>query len=98
MLSLNNVKISTRFFVFFSLIVIVNVLGFIINASSINSIKKDTSTIYNYRFKGVDFLIEADRDAYQSSIAISMALNKNIYTNHDKLNNMGLSGLLGKKV
>jgi methyl-accepting chemotaxis protein len=41
--------------------------------------------VYNIRLKSVDFLIEADRDAYQSNIAISYALSPIININKDKL-------------
>lgn len=85
---LSNIKIGTRFLIIFSLIVTANILGFVVNVTSINSIKKDTGSIYNYRLKGIDLVIEADRDAYQSSIAISMALNEKIFTSNKKLNDM----------
>ena len=47
--------------------------------------KHDVDSIYNIRLKSVDYLIEADRDAYQSSLAISHSLRKRIYNDNNKL-------------
>jgi methyl-accepting chemotaxis protein len=76
MFKLNDMKTGVRFFITFAMIIAVYFLGYLFNTISINSIKDDVSSIYNIRMKGIDFLIEADRDAYQSSIAISQSLNE----------------------
>ncbi len=76
MINLNNIKTGTRFFITFAMIIAVSLVGFIYNSISITHITDDVTSIYSVRMKGIDFLIEADRDAYQSSIAISQALNR----------------------
>lgn len=42
--------------------------------------------VYKIRLKSVDYLIEADRDAYQSNIAISHALSPTINSDKEKFN------------
>jgi len=82
---LTNLKIGSRFLLIFTLIIIINIIGFLLNVSGINSIKKDVGSIYNIRLKSIDFLIEADRDAYQSSIAISQTLSDSIHDSREQL-------------
>lgn len=77
-----NIKISKRLVYIFSLIVILYVVSLGYNIYNLIGVNKMVDNVYKIRLKSVDFLIEADRDAYQSNIAISHALNPLI--NQDK--------------
>jgi methyl-accepting chemotaxis protein len=81
----NNIKIGTRLTLIFSLIMVLYILSLGYNIINLNSINKKIFNIYTIRLKSVDFLVEADRDAYQSSIAISQSLSSEIYSNNEKL-------------
>jgi methyl-accepting chemotaxis protein len=85
MIKLKNIKISRKLITVFSLIVILYILGLGYNIYNLFQTKNTVNHIYNTRLKSVDFLIESDRDAYQSSIAISQALNKKINLDRNKL-------------
>jgi methyl-accepting chemotaxis protein len=79
---LQNIKISKRLVLIFSLIVALYVLSLTYNIINLVHVNKMVGQIYTIRLKSVDFLVEADRDAYQSSIAISHVLSSEI--NGDK--------------
>ena len=74
MASINNMKIGIRLAIVFSLIVIVTAFGFTYASLQTRSIKKELDKIYKINLLSMEYLIEADRDAYQSSIAISQIL------------------------
>lgn len=75
MLSINNLKTRTKFIFFFGIIVIAVSAGLLISLRFSFSMKADIDSIYEIHMQGIDFLVESDRDAYQSSIAISHYLN-----------------------
>jgi len=81
----HNIKIGTRLTLIFSLIMVLYILSLGYNIINLNSINKKIYNIYTIRLKSVDFLVEADRDAYQSSIALSQSLSSEIYLNNEKL-------------
>lgn len=81
---LQNVKISNRLVLIFSLIMVLYILSLGYNIINLTSINQKLDNIYTIRLKSVDFLVEADRDAYQSSIAISQILSPEINTNKEK--------------
>jgi len=73
--SINNLKTRTKFILFFGIIVIAVSAGLLISLRFSFSMKADIDSIYEIHMQGIDFLVESDRDAYQSSIAISHYLN-----------------------
>jgi methyl-accepting chemotaxis protein len=71
---INNLKIGVRLVLFFSLIVLMTAGGMIFMSSQTKNITNQVDMIYNIHLLGMEYLIEADRDAHQSSLAISHAL------------------------
>jgi methyl-accepting chemotaxis protein len=82
---LQNIKISKRLILIFSLVVFLYICSLGYNIFNLMHVNKMIENIYNIRLRSVDFLVEADRDAYQSSIAISQALNTRINSDDAKL-------------
>ncbi len=72
---INNTKIGVRLGIVFTLIVVVTTLGFAYLSFQTRSIKQELDKIYKVNLMGMEYLIEADRDAYQSSVAISQLIN-----------------------
>ncbi|HEX2936419.1 MAG TPA: methyl-accepting chemotaxis protein [Bacteroidales bacterium] len=85
MIKLKNIKISRKLVIVFSVIIFLYIVGLGYNVYNLFQTKETVNHIYNTRLKSVDYLIESDRDAYQSSIAISQALNPRINTDPTKL-------------
>ena len=73
--SINNLKTRSKFILFFGIIVIAVASGLLISLRFSFSMKADIDSIYEIHMQGIDFLVESDRDAYQSSIAISQYFN-----------------------
>lgn len=65
-----NASIYAKMFMIFSLIIGVFLAGFLFVALSLGIISRSTGDIYNAGLVGVERLTEADRDAYQSNLAI----------------------------
>ncbi len=82
---LKNRKLGFRFAVVFAILIFINTAGLFYTYISLQIISEDITSIYNIRLKGIDFLIESDRDAYQSSIAISKSFSKSVYEDRDRL-------------
>ena len=74
MKSFNNLKIGVRIGLVFILILLSTSLGFIYTSLKTRSIKNELDKIYKVNLLSMEYLIEADRDAYQSSVAISQLL------------------------
>lgn len=85
MIKLKNIKISRKLIIVFSVIIFLYIFGLGYNVYNLFQTKETVDHIYNTRLKSVDYLIESDRDAYQSSIAISQALNPRVNTDRTKL-------------
>ncbi|HPX47194.1 MAG TPA: methyl-accepting chemotaxis protein [Treponemataceae bacterium] len=66
-----NMRIGQKLFVVFAVILVVFTFGFVSVLFSLMRINEATSAIYNRGLVGVENLIEADRDAYQSSMALA---------------------------
>ncbi|MBN2165331.1 MAG: MCP four helix bundle domain-containing protein [Marinilabiliaceae bacterium] len=79
MKAINNLKIGTRLVLIFTLIVIIVAGAFFYTINRSQSITKELDNIYLVHLISMESLIEADRDAYQSSIALSFGVF-NIYT------------------
>ena len=74
MKSINDLKIGTRLGLVFTLIVLATTFGFIYTSLKTRSVKNELDKIYKVNLLSMEYLIEADRDGYQSSIAISQLL------------------------
>lgn len=68
---LPNTKVGTKLFLVFFCIIAVFTAGFGIVFLSLQTINSATDSIYHEGLIGVERLVEADRDAYQSSIAVA---------------------------
>lgn len=81
---INNLNIGRRFMVVFLAVIIITAGGLAFIMMNMSTQKKAVDSIYRVRLVGIEKLIEADRDAYQSSIAISQLLNAELTNNADE--------------
>jgi methyl-accepting chemotaxis protein len=84
MMKLNEMKIGTRLTLVFSIIIVVTTFGLVFSLVNLKKIQKENSAIYQIHLKSIDNLIEADRDAFQSSLALSHAMSAAIIANPEK--------------
>jgi methyl-accepting chemotaxis protein len=75
-------KIWQRLYFVFFVIIVLTVINLLNNKEGL-SISRSSVTSINNSLKSITYLIEADRDAYQSSIAISKALGQETSENAD---------------
>ncbi len=75
-MKITDIKIGARVIVFFAFIVILNSSLVFYNYLNLSSTEPKIESIYNEGSLSVRYLIEADRDAHQSSLAISNLLDK----------------------
>ncbi len=75
MINLKDLRTGTKLFTVFTLITVIFIAGFSYVLASLGTISQATEDIYHLGLIGVENLIEADRDAYQSSIAIAHGFN-----------------------
>ncbi|AXX91503.1 methyl-accepting chemotaxis protein [Malaciobacter molluscorum LMG 25693] len=59
----------------FSILIVVLILSNIYVGYNIDSIKTNVTNLVHKDFKGIDSLLEGDRDSYQSSVALSQMIN-----------------------
>lgn len=81
MRTLNNLKIGTRLSLFLAAIVLITEAGFIYIIYESSKIKSQIDLLYNVHLLSMEYLIEADRDAYQSTLALSQCLRPTISGN-----------------
>ncbi len=67
---IDNLKIRTRLYAFFLLAILLMVVGFVFTIRQTQKMQGEIDLIYNRNLVGIDFLLQADRDAYQSSISL----------------------------
>ncbi len=84
---LNKLKIGQRLLVVFAIVVFMLLINAIYIYVNTTTLRKKLSSIYNIHLLSIDYLVEADRDAYQSNLAVSQALDSNNY-NSEKLNEL----------
>jgi len=84
MKALHNFKIWKRLYFVFALIILLSVGNLVYNLQSLQSAKASIVGM-NTSLQSTDYLVEADRDAYQSSIAISYCLQESGYQNPARL-------------
>jgi methyl-accepting chemotaxis protein len=75
MKSVRNLSTRKKFVLFFGIIVIVTTIGVLAVARNIYILKSNLDSIYKVRLLMMEYLLEADRDAYRSNISISQTLN-----------------------
>ena len=80
-------KIWKRLCFVFGLIILLSTVNLIYNLSSLTTAKSSIIDIYSSSLS-MGYLIEADRDAYQSSVAISQSLQKSIHEDPELLEDM----------
>lgn len=71
-----NKVIGKRFYFIFAIVIGISAVGVSYLMYNMLSQKSEVDSIYKVRLLSIENLIEADRDAYQSSIAISQLINK----------------------
>lgn len=70
-------KLTTnqRIVYIFAFVILISVGGAVYNSLQTQKLKAEIDRIYNDNLLSIDYLIEADRDAYQASIAIMHAIS-----------------------
>lgn len=71
---LTNFKIGTRMLLFFSVVIVITAIGMGIMIIETQKISEEVDNIYNVQLLSMEYLIEADRDAYQSRLALNQIL------------------------
>jgi len=74
-MKINNLKIGNRLTIVFLVILLLTVGGFLYSLFNLKKIQNEITSIYEVHLKSIDYLIESDRDIYQSSIALSHAMS-----------------------
>ena len=67
-------KVGSQITLTFAVIVAFYILNIVYNLSAINMLDSSVSQIYNDRMLSIASLLEADRDSYQSTLALSHSL------------------------
>ncbi|MCB1159711.1 MAG: methyl-accepting chemotaxis protein [Leptospiraceae bacterium] len=75
--NLQNISIGKRLFLAFSLITFIVFIGTGFILYNIRTIKELNSNLFNKNLKAIGFLLEADRDAYQSRLALYQSIHSN---------------------
>lgn len=80
---INNLRIGNRLLVFFATLLIIVVAGLFFITWSTKAISEQVDSLYKVHLLSMEFLIEADRDGYQSSLALSHLLAKDTLAGFD---------------
>lgn len=70
-MKLRNIKIGLRLFLIFALVVVTFIGTSAYILFQLNDINHTNSDLFNKNVKAIDYLLEADRDAYQSRLALN---------------------------
>lgn len=70
-----DLRIKTKFFILFTIIIMVTIIAAVLQIKNMKEIGDNAASVYKVRLLSMNYLLQADRDSYQSSIAISQALN-----------------------
>ncbi|MFA9390428.1 MAG: methyl-accepting chemotaxis protein [Prolixibacteraceae bacterium] len=90
---INNLKIGTRLILFLVLIMLITASSSLYNAYNSKAISRQVDLIYNTHLMTVKYLLEADRDGYQSNLALSNALYHRSVGNMDLIDSMKLMAI-----
>ncbi len=71
---MRNIAIKFRLIIMIAVFLVFFLVTFIVSVFNMNRMIDNTETIYKIRLKGIQNLVEADRDAYQSNLAINHAI------------------------
>lgn len=85
---LKNLNLRSRFIIVFSIIIVLNLVNLLFTFNNLGILRKVGEKLYSQNFIGMNRLIEADRDAYQTRLAISESFHlthRNNETNLEKL-------------
>ncbi|MDF1547404.1 MAG: methyl-accepting chemotaxis protein [Bacteroidales bacterium] len=85
---LNKFKIGQRLSGLFAVIILLILINALYVYNNTDILKENLTSIYKIHLLSIDYLIEADRDAYQSNIALSQALDSLNYSDKEKLNTL----------
>lgn len=88
---MKNLKLTTnqRIVYIFALVILISVGGAVYNSLQTQKLEAEIEKIYNDNLLSIDYLIEADRDAYQASIAIMHAVSDpKAVTDSERLNTL----------
>lgn len=87
---INNIKVGKRLLLVFLIIIILTAGGLSYVTFKTKTILNEVDLIYNVHLLGMEYLIEADRDAYQSSLALNQIIL--LKTTNDTTGVGGLTG------
>ncbi len=85
MASINNIKIGRRLTYVFALFLLFFILAVITAFANMRTLGRHSDEIYKVNLLSVDYLIEADRDAFQSNLSLAQAMQDVIYQDKEKL-------------
>ncbi len=85
MRAINNLKIGNRLTLFFAIFLIVTIIGFVYAIYQTKVINRQVNNIYGVHLVSIDYLLQADRDAYQSSISLSQLMLVKHSNNNDAI-------------
>lgn len=71
---MKNISIKYRLIIMISVFLVFFLISFILSIFNMNRMIDNTESIYKIRLTGIQSLVEADRDAYQSNLAINHAI------------------------
>jgi len=71
---MNTKTLKSKLLIIIVIFLSLYIIGFIITSFKTNSMIKNTDSIYKIRLTGIQNLVEADRDGYQSNLAINQLL------------------------
>nr|WP_321411286.1 methyl-accepting chemotaxis protein [uncultured Carboxylicivirga sp.] len=81
---MKNISIKYRLITMISVFLLFFLVSFILSINNMNRMIDNTETIYKIRLAGIQNLVEADRDAYQSNLAINHAILNNESSDNEK--------------
>lgn len=87
---LKNVSVRNRFIIVFTLIALLFLVNLVLSFKDFRTLRQISTDLYKNHYIGINRLIEADRDAYQSRIAIGecfSSLNRDSLENITRLQN-----------
>ncbi|NJK94707.1 MAG: hypothetical protein HC905_07105 [Bacteroidales bacterium] len=82
-----NISVRNRFIIVFGLIVLLNLTSLFITFKDLGTMRSISDELYNLHFMGMNRLIESDRDAYQSRLAISESFSATNRSNSASVGN-----------
>lgn len=87
MASINNIKIGRRLTIVFALFILFFIAAVVFSLTNMRALQRHIDEIYKVNLLSVDYLIEADRDAYQSNLALTQCMQDIIYNDKEKFEN-----------